>query len=139
MTRRQVHGWGAARPGFSLLELTLVLAIMGVLIAVAAVSLSGQGERGKTRATEMTLTTVKNQVMSYHLEYSSYPPDLRTLVTTKFLEDGKLSDGWNKPLIYDPRPVGERPFVLGSGGPNGVVGDADDIDVWRINKDAGGN
>ncbi|MDX2130867.1 MAG: type II secretion system protein GspG [Planctomycetota bacterium] len=128
-----------ARPGFSLLELTLVIAIMGVLIAVAAVSLAGAGERSKRRATEMTLTTVKNQIESYHLNYSAYPPDLRTLVTAKFLEDGKLRDGWDKPLVYDPRPAGAHKYVLGSAGENGQLGDEDDVDVWRINQESPGS
>lgn len=121
--------------GFSLLELTLVLAIMGILIAVAAVAIGGQGDRAKKKATEATLNVLKGQLRAYHLEHSSYPPDLRTLITAKFIEDGGLKDGWNRDLIYDPRGRDtDHPFVLGSPGANGTPGDADDIDVWTMNR-----
>ncbi|CAG1006021.1 Type II secretion system protein G [Phycisphaerales bacterium] len=136
-TRTKARGIRRCLRGFSLLELTLVLAIMGILIAVAAVAIGGQGTRAKKKATEATLTVLKGQLQAYHLEHSSYPPDLRTLITAKFIEDGSLRDGWNRDLIFDPRGRdADHPFVLGSAGENGTPGDADDIDVWTMNKPA---
>lgn len=135
MVRTQARKPLRRRRGFSLLELTLVLAIMGILIAVAAVAIGGQGDKAKQKATMATLTVIKGQLRAYHLEYSAYPPDLRTLITTKFIEDGNLKDGWSRDLIYDPRGRDtDHPFILGSPGANGSPGDSDDIDVWTMNK-----
>jgi general secretion pathway protein G len=138
-TSRQSHRLGrscAARAsrGFSLLELTLVIAIIGVLTAVVAFSLGGLGGRAKVRATEASLSTIQTSIKSYHLEYSSYPPDLLTLVSAKYLDrDKPLNDGWSKPFYYDPRGRSkEQPYVLMSAGEDGVSGNEDDIDVWTM-------
>lgn len=121
----------ATSRAFSLLELVLVMAIMGILMAVAAYSIFGQGERAKIRATQATLATIKNGISQYHLEYSAYPPALNTLVTAKILEAGKLNDGWQRPLFYDPQGLdADRPFVLFSKGPDGLSPSADDIDAF---------
>ncbi len=122
---------GAAR-GFSLLELVLVMAIMGALMAVAAFSVLGQGERAKVKATQATLGTIKVAIQQYHLENSAYPPDLQTLVTAKILEAGKLSDGWKHPLVYDPAGLSpEQPFILFSRGADNQAQTADDISAWE--------
>lgn len=122
----------ASARGFSLLELTLVLIILGVLMAVAAVNVFGQGERAKATATRATLATIKNAIVQYHLEQSAYPPDLQTLVNAKILEAGKLSDGWKRPLFYDPiGPSIEQPFYLYSRGSDGQSPSADDINAFE--------
>lgn len=118
--------------GFSLLELTLVLVILGVLMAVAAVNVLGQGDKAKITATKATLATIKNAVEQYYLETSAYPPDLQTLVRAKILVEGKLNDGWNRALVYEvlATPDAPRPFVLFSRGPDGQAPSTDDIDSW---------
>ena len=120
--------------GFSLLELTLVLVIMGVLIAVVAVNVTGQSERAKIRATNVSLATIKNALSTYQLENNSYPTELTALVAGKFLEPG-MSDGWKQPFVYDPRgPSKDEPYILGSSGPDLKQGNEDDISVWDIRK-----
>jgi general secretion pathway protein G len=123
------------RRGFSLIELTLVLAIIGALMAVAVISIAGTGSRAKKRTTQASMTTIKSALSSYHLEHSSYPPDLRTLITTKFLEDKKLKDGWDNDFVYDPRGRNtDQPFILASPGEDKTMGNEDDIDVWTMDK-----
>lgn len=122
-----------SRPGFSLLELVLVMAIMGALMAVAAFSVFGQGERAKVTATKATLATIKTAVQQYHLENSSYPPDLNALVIAKILDAGKLSDGWKHALVYDPiGPSPEQPFILYSRGSDNQSPSQDDINAWEV-------
>src|ERR1051326_179051 len=69
----------ARRGGFSLLELMLVLAIIGVLTAVAAVSVFGQGEKAKKKATRASMAVIKNALDQYHLEKSVWPTTLSAL------------------------------------------------------------
>lgn len=128
--------------GFSLLELTLVLAIIGILMAVAAVNILGQGTRAKISATKATINTVSSALKQYNLEYSAYPPDLKVLVTAKLLENKPLKDGWQHELYYDPRGRNkDQPYILGSSGEDGVMGNEDDINVWTMQgpAPAGGN
>lgn len=123
-----------ARGGFSLLELMLVLAIIGILMAVAAFNVLGMGAKGKVTATQSTLNTIKSALDSYILQYSSAPSQLNVLIQTKFLSNKKLQDGWGSNLNYEPRPGDvDRPYLLTSSGPDLQVGTPDDIDVWLIN------
>lgn len=126
-----------ARSGFSLLELTLVLAIIGILIASAAYNLAGAGARAKAQVTRGSLDTIKGALQSYHLTFSAYPISLRTLVDVKpaFLEDKKLQDAWAREFMYNPQGRSkEQPFDLGSSGEDGIPGNEDDINVWTMNK-----
>jgi general secretion pathway protein G len=123
--------------GFSLMELMLVLAIMGILMAVVAVNVLGVGERAKIKTTKASLMTIKNALETYHLEQSAWPPDLRTLTTMKppMIDNmSKLQDAWKSDFIYDPHgpDSSTQPYVLGSAGPNKVVGDEDDINIWTM-------
>jgi general secretion pathway protein G len=122
--------------GFSLMELMLVLAIMGILMAVVAVNVIGVGTKAKIKTTKQSLMTIKQMLDTYHLEQSAYPPDLRTLTTMKppMLDSKVLQDAWKNDFIYDPHgpDPNSQPYVLGSAGPNKVVGDDDDINVWTM-------
>lgn len=134
MNTNQLSRRGIARhlrPGFSLLELTLVLVILGILMGVAAVSVLGQTEKAKITATKATLAVIKNAITQYHAEHSAFPPDINTLVTTRVIEPGKTNDAWKRPLFYDPvGPDAMRPFVLYSKGPDGLSPSPDDVDSF---------
>ena len=121
--------------GFSLLELTLVIAIMGVLMAIAAVNLIGGADDAKIQATKSSMRTIKDALQSYQTRNNSYPPTLATLITgTSQLQLGADLDSWDQPFYYSP--VGrngapkEQGFTLISGGPDTQMGTEDDIDVW---------
>ncbi|MBL8999996.1 MAG: type II secretion system protein GspG [Phycisphaerae bacterium] len=121
--------------GFSLLELTLVLVIIGILIAAAAVNIVGAGSRAKARVTRASLATIKNALTTYNLEVGGYPPTLNTLITAKMLDDKALKDGWKNDFVYDPRGRSkEQPYILGSAGEDGSAGTEDDIDIWTMDK-----
>lgn len=122
----------AAR-GFSLLELMLVLAIIGILMAVAAVNILAGGDRAKRRATQASMSTIKGQLMDYNLNANTFPPQLQTLVTAKFLDDKALKDGWGNDFFYSPTGRDkDHPFILQSPGPDHQLGTEDDIDVWTM-------
>lgn len=121
--------------GFSLLELTLVLAIIGILIAAAAYNLVGASSRAKTQVTKASMSTIKGALSSYNIQHSSYPPTLQTLITTKFLDDKPLKDAWGREWMYDPRGRSrDQPYMLGSSGEDGQPGNEDDLDVWTMDK-----
>jgi len=125
-----------ARRAFSLMEITLVLAIIGVLMAVAAVNIVGAAKRANVRATEASLETIGSALDSYFLENgSAYPPDLRALVEGEFLEPSGMTDAWNNDFYYVPTQTSQGdPYQLLSGGPDGQVGTEDDIDYWAIQQ-----
>lgn len=122
--------------GFSLLELTMVILLIGILTAAAALSLGGFVGRGKVRVTQTSLTTISSALGAYKLDQNTLPPDLRTLVTAKFLEDKALVDAWNRPFIYVVPGRNNRPYELQSRGEN-EADPADDLSVWDLNRPSG--
>jgi general secretion pathway protein G len=132
-------GREAAR-AFSLLELTLVLAIIAALMGVAAFALLGQGTRAKIRATQVSLRTIQTAVGQYQLNHSTYPDTLARLVQVQppYLEGRSMQDAWNRPIYYRTPGLGGREYTLMSGGPDGDIGTpADNIDVWTMDATGG--
>lgn len=119
--------------GFSLLELTLVIAIMGVLMAVAAYNLIGGADDAKIRVTKASMGTIKNALQQYYTHNSAYPATLHALIPTP-LERGSDLDSWDRPFYYSPTGSPGAPrdqgFTLRSAGPDGQMGTEDDIDIW---------
>jgi len=132
-THDKTHARRHARRGFSLLELTLVILIIGVLMGVAAVAFGPALMRGKTTATKASMTTLKNEIVAFQGFNNQYPADLTGLVPD-FLESVP-QDGWDNPFYYATPGTGGRPFDLISGGEDGAYGTADDINVWTMDED----
>lgn len=129
----------ASRSGFSLLELTLVIAIIGVLSAVAAFSFGGFAARAKVSATKASMNTIKTALMAYEGEASAFPPDLVTLKRTKYIdESATMKDGWNEDFGYRVPGRNGRKYDLVSKGEDKQLGTEDDISIWdAADKEAG--
>jgi general secretion pathway protein G len=119
------------RPGFSLLELMLVLVILGLLSTVAAVALIPQAQKAKVRTTKQSMKVIKNAITQYQLEKSRVPATVVELIP-EFLEDGDIRDGWKQDFYYQPTPNGARPYTLMSFGKDMTPDTEDDIDVWTM-------
>ncbi len=121
--------------GFSLLELSLVIAIMGVLMAVAAWNLIGGADDAKIQATKASMQTIKNAMQTYQVRNNSFPPSLQTLIPSQ-LQQGADLDAWDNTFYYQPNGKPNAPksegFTLISRGPDGVAGTADDMDIWIV-------
>lgn len=127
-----------ARRAFSLLEIMLVLAIIGVLMGVAAVNLLGQSERASIRATEQSVTTVRRAIEQYAIDNrNTYPENLDVLITERILEPGSLEDAWGERLYFSGQADSAgNPYVLLSAGPDREFGTEDDINIWDLrNRD----
>lgn len=129
----------AARRAFSLLELMLVLAIIGILMGVAAYNLLGQSDNAKGVATKASLKIIKNSVDQFYITNSSYPPTLQSLVTAKLMQAPFPKDGWKSDFYFDPTvPEGpDQPYRLLSPGKDKIVGTPDDINVWTMDIQPG--
>ncbi len=125
-------------PGFSLLEIVLVLAIIGILLSVVALNVSGFGARGKIRATEASMRTIKTTLDSYHLEYSAYPPTLDVLQTINppmLPTNAPIQDGWKMPYHYKPGINAQsQPYTLISFGGAEEWDPAIGINVWTMGQ-----
>lgn len=129
------------RPGFSLLELTLVLVILGILGAVAAVNVLGQSERARIQATKTSMQTIRTAIEQYMAGAGKgQPPGDLTALTTGanplLQSTTKLEDQWGNAYFYRPESVVEgRRYTLISYGPDMESATEDDINVWTMDDE----
>lgn len=122
-----------ARRGFSLLELTLVILIIGVLMGVAAVAFAPALLRGRTTGTEASMTTIKRAILEYQGVNNQYPSQLADL-SPNFIESVSL-DGWDNPFYYAVPGQNGQPFDLISAGEDGDYSTLNDnINIWTMNQ-----
>ena len=74
---------GTRRPrrgGFSVLELTIAIAILGVMMAVAGFAFVPMILGARVKATEATMKTVDSSIKNYFAAKGTFPPNLQSLV-----------------------------------------------------------
>jgi general secretion pathway protein G len=120
---------------FTLLEMMLVVAIMGILMSVAVWNIVGQSEKARVKATEATMQTIETALKAYKADKGSYPQTIQMLVTTKMLDE-RIKDAWKHDIEYRTPGANGRDYSLVSPGPDGQIGTDDDIDVWRMREEA---
>jgi general secretion pathway protein G len=122
--------------GFTLIELMLVVAIIGILASVAVWSIAGQGDSARINASKMSLRTIKSALEQYQLSHSAFPASLTALATgaTPIL-GGVPKDAWKRDFIYTVPGSSGKPFNLYSLGKDNEAGSADDINVWTMDDE----
>ena len=136
-----------SRSGFTLLEILLVVVIIGFLVSVAVVKLSGQSAKAKVVATQNQIDSFKTALGVYELDSGVFPSTeqgLQALITTPsgaslpnwkgpYLDPPVIRlDPWGHAYIYKyPGVKIPNGYDLYSPGPNGVEGDDDDIGNWQ--------
>ena len=130
----------AAKRGFTLVELPVVVAILGILGAIGMQGVTGHIEKTRKTAAKTGVDTIKGAVTNYLIDKkkSTPPSDLSVLVNADgdqepFLDggEGALVDPWDNE--YKIEVKGKR-FVIISAGPDGQFGNEDDIRSDKIEK-----
>lgn len=147
--RKQVR-----RTGFSLLELLIVLAIMGVIASIVAPQLLGRQRDASIRVTRTSIQNLEVAVRFYRAQHDQEFPEGGEEVFDMLLAptsangiqqrpyiDQIPTDAWGAALRYQYPPSHQAsadcPDVW-SPGPNGTDenGDGDDINNWDEPEDA---
>jgi general secretion pathway protein G len=124
-------------PGFTLLEMMLVVIIIGILATVVVVNLAGGAGEARKGATVTTISQVKSAITQYYGKYGAYPMTLSQLAAgSNPLLEKVPKDAWKRDLVYVPPPGIEpgRPYSLFSLGEDGQQGTPDDINVWTMDE-----
>jgi general secretion pathway protein G len=123
--------------GFTLLEILVVIAILGLLIGLVAPAALRQLGGAKLSVAKQTIERMGSVLDLYKLDVGSYPTTeqgLQALVERPtgaavwngpYVKGDKVQlDPWNHPFIYrEPSSRQNHDFDLCSGGPNAVSGE----------------
>lgn len=126
--------------GFTLIELLIVMAILGMLVALVGPALFGNLDKGKVSAAGSQISMLEAALDSYRLDIGRYPDTLLSLVENDDDEDSwdgpYLSradevplDPWDNEFVYSRDG---REFSLVSLGADGVEGgEGPDADIGK--------
>jgi len=136
------------RRGFTLLEIMVVLAILGLLVAVLVRNVTGDLDRGQQRAAGLFVkTTLSIPLTNYRIDMGSYPTTaqgLEALISSPqgggrwkgpYLESPggqPPMDPWQQPYQYRyPATKNKTGYDLFSKGPDMAAGTEDDVGNWQ--------
>ncbi len=133
-----------ARRGFTLIEIMVVLAILGLLVAVLVRNVGGDLDRGQRQTAELFVkTTLSLPLTNYRIDNGSYPTTaqgLDALVSQPqgaqrwkgpYLEGSVPLDPWQQPYEYRyPGTQNKSSYDLFSKGPDMAAGTEDDVGNW---------
>jgi len=63
------------KKGFSLVELIVVIAILGILATIVVPRIAGQSEQARIAADAATLRSIQGAVAMFHAQNGVFPPD----------------------------------------------------------------
>jgi len=126
-----------SKSGFTLIEVLLVVAILGILAGVVVVNFSGQGKGARIKATRASIAAVCTAIDMYEVDTGRYPSSLQNLVTSDgspnwngpYLRGGIPTDAWGTPLTYT---TGDGSYKIMSAGPDTNAGNEDDITSFEM-------
>ena len=107
--------------GFTLIELLIVVAIIGIIAAIAIPNLLNAIDRGKQKRTMADLRSVGTAVESYSIDNNVYPiatamSTLETFIEPVYIRTAPLTDGWTRTFLV-AATIGE--YTICSGGKDG--------------------
>lgn len=138
------------RRGFTLTEVLLVLAILGVIAAMVVPNLIGQQQTALVRTTKASIKGLEDAMKQYAVgNDGEFPQGGRDEVFATLMNPGQDSDGrtvapylekvpkdaWEQPLYYEyptqKVPNGTRPAIWSSGkNRQNEDGGGDDVNNW---------
>jgi len=97
---------GKNQGGFTLIELLIVVAIIGLLAAVAVPAMVSALDSGKQKATLGDLRMIGQALDRYYIDHGRYPlatawEAVDTALRPHYLAAIPRQDGWGNPLLFD--------------------------------------
>lgn len=124
------------RGGFTLTEVLLVLAILGVIAAMVVPNLMARQVEALKRQSRVNIATFENIAKQYAVDHDGdWPTDINAMMNpgngvAPYLE--KIpKDGWNQPLNYEAQQGADKPKIWSNGqNKTNDSGGGDDLNNW---------
>lgn len=133
--------------GFTLLEMIVVLAIIGLIMGLVGPRLFGQADKAKVQTTGTQIKMLGGALQTLRLDIGRLPTaeeGLDALVRAPaepraakawagpYIDDTVPNDAWGNPFKYAPAASSDQPFALYSFGADGKLGgEGLDADIGR--------
>lgn len=114
--------------GFTLVELLVTVAIIGIVSAIAIANLANALDKSKQRKSMATMRNLSTALQAYESDNSRFPSDsismqqLQALLSPDLFNSVKVTDGWGYDLNYE---TNLSSFTLESYGDDAADGPAD--------------
>jgi general secretion pathway protein G len=123
--RRRVWGWGRSEAGFTLVEILVVIAIIGLVMSLVGPRVLGYLSDSKIKTAQIQIQGLSAAVDLYYLDSGRYPTAAESLTALVQKPDGAA--GWNGPYLKSsavPNDPWGRPYVYkvpGQHGPYDII------------------
>ena len=123
--------------GFTLIELLIVVAIIGIIAAIAIPNLLNAIDRGKQKRTMADMRSIGTAVESYAVDNNVYPVATTSAALKSIIEAGAYmknmptADGWSNNVQCDVGDRGVHDLLNGQGRHGKYVHQRHDHDVQR--------
>jgi general secretion pathway protein G len=110
--------------GFTILELIIVVAIIGILASIAMPALKPAPTKAKEAVLRTNLVSIRDALDQHYADNGHYPPSLEALVDDGYLRDvprdpiTRSTETWE--VEYDEPAEGAAETDLGEGGEPGI-------------------
>jgi len=130
------HAQADARIARMVVRIVLIVVALAAIVGVvwvAGPAARGRADATRRRTTEVTMRTMDAGIKAYKADKGVYPPSLQTLVEEKFIQKVPR-DAWDRDMTYIVPGRAGKDYSLLSAGEDGVMGTADDLDVWHLGQ-----